>query len=164
MSKNTMAYYGLTPDFLAAQISDVTCNSFGETGLQCVITLRNGYTVTGESSCIDPAIFDRSIGETIAYENAFDKLWAILGYNEKQRWYEETVLTWLDRVKLELEDLDKKRTKLVDMLAKGRPYYISPEEWERLNKQAEVMSAYAFILSDRIVAASNKQKAETAEG
>ena len=156
-----MAKYGLTPDFLKSQIDTVTFNRFGETGIQCVLTLRNGYTVTGESGCIDPAIFDRSIGETIAYENAFDKLWAILGYNEKQRWYEETVLTWLDRVKLELEDLDKKRTKLADMLAKGKPEFILPEEWERLNKQAEAMSAYAFILQDRITAANNKLKAET---
>lgn len=123
--------------------------------------MRNGYTVTGESSCIDPNIFDQSIGETIAYENAFDKLWAILGYNEKQRWYEEVVLTWLDRVKLELDDLVKKRTKLVDMLMKGKPDYIAQEEWDRLNKQSEAMSVYGSILSDRIDAASNKQKAET---
>ena len=154
-----MAKYGLTLDFLKSQISNVTFNRFGETGLQCVITLRNGYTVTGESSCIDPNTFDRSIGETIAYENAFDKLWAILGYNEKQRWYEETVLTWLDRVKLELDDLVKKRTKLVEMLLKGKPDFISQEEWERLNKQAQVMSEYESILMDRLVAANNSQKA-----
>ena len=157
-----MAKYVLTPDFLKSQIDNVTFNRFGEAGIQCVITLRNGYTVTGESGCIDPTIFDRSIGETIAYENAFDKLWAILGYNEKQRWYEETVLTWLDRVKLELEDLDKKRTKLADMLAKGKSEFISTEEWERLNKQAEVMSAYAFILQERITAAFILQERITA--
>lgn len=156
-----MAKYGLTKDFLASQIDIITYDRFGETGIKCVITLRNGYTVTGESGCIDPNIFDQSIGEKIAYENAFDKLWDILGYNEKQRWYEETVLTWLDRVKLELEDLDKKRTKLADMLAKGKPEFISAEEWERLNKQAEAMSAYAFILQERITAANNKQNAET---
>lgn len=155
-----MAKYGLTIDFLKSQISAVTYHRFGETGIQCVLTLLNGYTVTGESGCIDPTIFNQETGEKIAYENAFGKLWVILGYNEKQRWYEETVLSWLDRVKLELEDLDKKRTKLVDMLVKGRPDYISPEEWDRLNKQAEAMSAYAFILSDRIVAANNKAKAQ----
>lgn len=53
-----MAKYGLTPDFLKSQIIDVTYNRFGETGVQCVLTLTNGYTVTGESSCIDPDIFD----------------------------------------------------------------------------------------------------------
>lgn len=158
-----MAKYGLTAEFLESQISDITYNFFGETGIQCVLTLWNNYTVTGESSCIDPINFDLTIGKGIAYENAFDKLWAILGYNEKQRWYEETQLTWLDRVKLELEDLDKKRTKLADMLAKGKPDYISQEEWERLNKQAEAMSAYAFILQERITTANNNQKAQTAE-
>ena len=158
-----MAKYGLTIDFLESQISAVNYNRFGKTGIQCVLTLLNGYTVTGESGCIDPAIFNQEIGEKIAYENAFDKLWAILGYNEKQRWYEETVLSWLDRVKLELEDLDKKRTKLVDMLVKGRPDYISPEEWDRLNKQAEAMSAYAFILQERITVANNNAKAQTAQ-
>lgn len=158
-----MAKYGLTPDFLKSQIDNATYHRFGDTGIQCVITLRNGYTVTGESSCIDPAIFDQSIGETIAYENAFDKLWAILGYNEKQRWYEETQLTWLDRVKLELEDLDKKRKKLADMLLTGKPDFISSEEWERLNKQAEAMSAYAFILQERVTAANNSAKAQTAQ-
>lgn len=157
-----MAKYGLTPDFLKSQICDVTYNRFGETGVQCVLTLLNGYTVTGESSCIDPDIFDGDIGKKIAYENAFDKLWAILGYNEKQRWYEETLLTWLDRVKLELEDLDKKRTKLAQTLEKGRPEYISEDEWECLHKQEEAMGAYAFILQERITAAVNKQSEETA--
>ena len=158
-----MAKYDLTPDFLKSQIDTVTFNRFGETGIQCVLTLRNGYAVTGESGCIDPTIFNQEIGEEIAYKNAFDKLWAILGYNEKQRWYEETVLTWLDRVKLELEDLDNKLTKLVNMLVKGRPEYILPEEWERLNKQAEAMSAYAFILQERVTAANNSAKAQTAQ-
>ena len=86
----------------------------------------------------------------------------IVRYNEKQRWYEETLLTWLDRVKLELEDLDKKRTKLAQTLEKGRPEYISEDEWERLHKQEEAMGAYAFILQERITAAVNKQSEETA--
>ena len=73
-----MAKYGLTPDFLKSQIRNVTFNRFSRTGIQCVLTLLNSYTVTGESSCIDPFAFDQSVGEKIAYENAFDKLWAIL--------------------------------------------------------------------------------------
>lgn len=159
-----MANYGLTPDFLKSQISAVTYHRFGETGIQCVLTLLNGYTVTGESSCIDPTVFNQAIGEKFAYEVAFDKLWGIFGYNEKQRWYEETQLTWLDRVKLELEDLDKKRKKLADMLLTGKPDFISSEEWDRLNKQAEAMSAYAAILSDRIVSANNMPVASVARG
>ena len=49
------------------------------------------------------------------------------------------------------------------MLVKGRPEYILPEEWERLNKRAEAMSAYAFILQERVTAANNSAKAQTAQ-
>lgn len=148
-----MAKYGLTLDQLKAEIKDTTFKRFGETGTLCVLTLHNGYTVTGESGCIDPTIFDASVGESIAYDNALDKMWQILGYQEKQRWYEETQLTWLDRVKLELAELDKKREKLASLLEKDRPSHISQDEWERLQKQADAMSAYAFILADRIIVA-----------
>lgn len=62
--------------------------------------------------------------------------------------------TWLEQVKAELTELDKKRTELADFLTKPRPSSVSQDEWARLQQQAEVMSAYAFILSDRIIAAS----------
>lgn len=45
---------------------------------------------------------------------------------------------------------------------KGKPEFILPEEWGRLNKQAEAMSAYAFILQERVTAANNSAKAQTA--
>lgn len=46
----------------------------------CVIVLRNGYTVTGESACASPENFDAEIGRKIAYQNAKDKIWALEGY------------------------------------------------------------------------------------
>lgn len=46
----------------------------------CNITLDNGFSVRGESACIDPANFDSSIGAEIAYNNAFDKLWSLFGF------------------------------------------------------------------------------------
>ena len=45
-------------------------------------------------------------------------------------------------MKLELKNLDEKRTKLADMLAKGKPDFISAEEWDRLNKQAILNGSY----------------------
>lgn len=146
-----MAKYGLTVEKLNAQIARVDYLRFGETGTFCYITLVNGYTVTGESGCIDPTIFKEEIGKQIAYDNAFEKLWGVLGYSEKQRWYKETQLTYVDRLAEELYDLDEKRTKLVEFLAKGQPSHIPNEEWERLTKQEEVMGAYALILQDRLI-------------
>ncbi len=46
----------------------------------CVLTMRNGFTVTGESACASPENFDVQIGRAIARENAVQKIWPLLGY------------------------------------------------------------------------------------
>lgn len=46
----------------------------------CVITLRNGFTVTGESACASPENFDAEIGKKIARANAVNKIWSLMGY------------------------------------------------------------------------------------
>lgn len=145
-----MTQFKLTPQALEAQIAKVDYQRFGETGTLCVITLINGYTVTGESGCIDPAIFDEEMGRKVAYENAFNKLWQILGYGVKQKWYEATQLSWLDRVRAELADLDENRNKLAAMLAQDKPSFVQQDQWDLMHKQADVMAAYATVLQDRI--------------
>jgi hypothetical protein len=54
----------------------------------CVLTLRNGFTVTGESACASPANFNAEIGRKVARENARAKIWPLEGYLLKQRLYE----------------------------------------------------------------------------
>lgn len=51
----------------------------------CVLTLRNGFTVTGESACVSPENFDAEIGRKIARANAVQKLWVLEGYVLKER-------------------------------------------------------------------------------
>lgn len=46
----------------------------------CVLTLRNGFTVTGESACASPENFDAEIGKKIAFTNAREKIWLLEGY------------------------------------------------------------------------------------
>ena len=46
----------------------------------CVLVLRNGFTVTGESACASPENFDAEIGRRIARENAVQKIWPLMGY------------------------------------------------------------------------------------
>ena len=45
----------------------------------CVLVLRNGFTVTGESACASPENFDAEIGRNIARQNAVSKVWASRG-------------------------------------------------------------------------------------
>lgn len=51
----------------------------------CVLILRNGFTVTGESACASPENFDEQIGRDIARQNAVAKLWPLMGYELKER-------------------------------------------------------------------------------
>lgn len=51
----------------------------------CVLVLRNGFTVTGESACASPENFDAEIGRKIARQNAVQKIWPLMGYELKQR-------------------------------------------------------------------------------
>lgn len=46
----------------------------------CVLVLRNGFTVTGESACASPENFDAALGQKIARKHATDKIWALEGY------------------------------------------------------------------------------------
>ncbi|NBJ19753.1 hypothetical protein GT625_13565 [Burkholderia thailandensis] len=51
----------------------------------CVLVLRNGFTVTGESACASPENFDAEIGRKIARQNAIAKIWPLEGYLLKER-------------------------------------------------------------------------------
>ena len=46
----------------------------------CVLVLKNGFTVTGESACASPENFDAQIGRDIARANAVNKVWPLLGF------------------------------------------------------------------------------------
>lgn len=51
----------------------------------CVLVLRNGFTVTGESACASPENFDAEIGRKVARANAVQKIWPLEGYLLKER-------------------------------------------------------------------------------
>jgi Phage protein (N4 Gp49/phage Sf6 gene 66) family len=46
----------------------------------CVLVLRNGFTVTGESACASPENFNAELGRKIARQKAEDQVWPLLGY------------------------------------------------------------------------------------
>lgn len=51
----------------------------------CVLVLRNGFTVTGESACASPENFDAEIGRKVARQNAINKVWPLLGFRLRDR-------------------------------------------------------------------------------
>ncbi len=76
----------VTPDLIASIIIGETYTKLpsGRT-LICELTLKNGYTVRGESSCVSVENFDLELGKKISREDAKNKIWQLEGYLLKER-------------------------------------------------------------------------------
>lgn len=75
----------LIPALIDETIKEKAFHKLTDVLTVCVLTLRNGFTVTGESACASPENYDREIGERIAYENAREKIWPLEGYLLKEK-------------------------------------------------------------------------------
>ena len=57
----------------------------GTTVTICLLTMKNGFSVVGESAAASPENFDEELGKHIAHAHAHDKLWALEGYLLKEQ-------------------------------------------------------------------------------
>ena len=78
----------LNPARIDAQIVNEEYAVFGGRMTICVLTLRNGFLVSGESSSVSAENFDQEIGAKIARENARAKIWPLEGYVLRTRLHE----------------------------------------------------------------------------
>ncbi|WP_339273640.1 Gp49 family protein [Paenibacillus sp. FSL W8-0426] len=70
-----------------AQVDEIMNNSEFEVfhkvfGKQCIVVakLPNGFTVVGESACVDPNNYDEKNGANIAKSRIETKIWELEGY------------------------------------------------------------------------------------
>ena len=78
----------LTPSQIDSVITTEHFYVFPDTTVTvCLLTLQNGFSVLGESACVDPTNFDKEIGKKIARENARNKVWPLEGYLLKEKEY-----------------------------------------------------------------------------
>lgn len=73
----------ITTDDLHALISRTEYTRLeGTTKTFCHIFIGDsGFSVTGESACLNPADFDEAVGRDFAFKDAFNKLWPLEGYH-----------------------------------------------------------------------------------
>ncbi len=81
----------LTPNKIQETIRDTSYHKLTDVLTVCVLTLKNGFTVTGESACASPANYDKEIGEKISLENATEKIWILEGYLLKDFLYKNSL-------------------------------------------------------------------------
>jgi len=70
----------VTKEYMESRIVSKDFTRMGETVTHCRIILDNGYSVSGESACVNAANYNQQIGEKIAYDNAFRQLWPLFGF------------------------------------------------------------------------------------
>lgn len=64
--------------------------------------------------------------------------------------------TPIDRMQIELDDLDDKLGKLETFIAKGQPVFLTDDEWVLLNQQHQDMLPYRATLAKRLEIAKAK--------
>jgi hypothetical protein len=61
----------------------------GTTVTVCLLTVLNGFSVLGQSACVNMSDFDAEMGRKYAKEDAINQLWRLEGYLAKQRLFEK---------------------------------------------------------------------------
>lgn len=56
----------------------------------CQLTLENGFTVEGQSACVDKANYNKALGEKYAYEDAINNVWKFEGYLLAEEMYQRS--------------------------------------------------------------------------
>ena len=118
----------------------------------CILTLNNGFTVTGQSACADPKMFDENVGKRLAYTDAEKSIWPLMGYALKEEIYlMGEGSTFNDRLEKEYNDLISKIDKL-NVFIKGSVLFETLDDYQRslLNDQLNIMTRYSDILSKRL--------------
>lgn len=78
---DAMPFEKVTEAGINSRISSVEYLKWpGTTLTLCNITLDNGFSIRGESACVDPRNYSEEIGKELAYRDAFSKIWAFEGY------------------------------------------------------------------------------------
>jgi hypothetical protein len=70
----------VTKEYLESRIAGTEFHRVGRTVTICRITLDNGYSVRGESACVNAENYHQQIGEKIAYDDAFRQLFTLFGF------------------------------------------------------------------------------------
>lgn len=131
--------------------STVTYTNLAGTLTHCMVTLPCGFQVTGESACVDPANYDKELGEEIALKKVIAQLWPLEGYllaNDIYRAKQPT--SFVSRMVFEQSDLNEKLEKLTAFLDKPKPDFVEQAQWELMKDQQEAMVSYFNILEKRI--------------
>ncbi len=116
----------------------------------CVLVLQNGYTVTGQSACADPANYNPDIGNRLATEDAKKKIWSLMGYALKEEIHKNGDGSFFGRMQREARELEDRLNKAIAFIGSDTFDNLSSVERDLLISQKNAMAEYHEILTQRI--------------
>lgn len=146
----------ITNEYIESRINSAEYAVF-DTLTICILTLKNGYKVTGESSCVSPESFNVDLEQKIARANAVDKIWPLEGYllkdklaaEQQQPAPQSSHPAWQQRVIAETAELQEKLDKLDAYLANMVEDADANRSPSLLHMQRTAMQVYLDILKQR---------------
>lgn len=81
----------VTEESIKARISDVKYIWTERLLTICIITMGNGFMVTGVSAAASTSNHDPLVGQRYAYDNAFKQLWVLEGYLLREKLYQSAL-------------------------------------------------------------------------
>ena len=142
----------VTKEFLESEIVDVTYTRLTGTLTHCAITVKSGFVFTGESACVDESTYNKEIGEKIAYDNAFEKMWMPYGFYLKQKNGGDFVF----HLQNERDKLAERYKKLEAFLSTDKFNQLDTQNKELLREQLYAMVKYLSVLNARLDIAKSK--------
>ena len=131
--------------------SKVDYNVLGGKLTHCMITLPSGFIVTGESSCVDPAEYNKALGEKYAKERAVQTLYMLEGYMlASERMEQEARKNRCIDMVYRHAELSQIVTVVDAELKAGKPDNISPAQWAELEHHMYQLSK-ALVSLDNII-------------
>ena len=106
----------------------------------CVLVLRNGFTVTGQSACADPAKFNADMGRKLAREDAIRQCWKLLGFRLRDQIAAEQGAAPAAK-RYAREDLDLSSLKWSAHLSADNPFGDRANYFVRLRDGREIRGA-----------------------
>jgi hypothetical protein len=79
----------VTLDGIMAKVKGEEFHKIGDRLTLCILTLENGFVVTGESICVSAENYNEALGQKIAKDNALEKIWPLEGYLLRERLYRD---------------------------------------------------------------------------
>lgn len=113
----------------------------------CVLVLRNGFTVTGQSACADPAKFNADMGRKLAREDAIRQCWKRLGFRLRDQIAAEQGAAPAAK-RYASSDIDDLRW--ATALDAFDPFGDKVNVWARMKDGKEFRGAFTPIVGERI--------------